>query len=65
MSYTKRNINLEAQRCAEEARMNKTQFTWPIPQDTPQAMIDKLNTAELLVRDVKNQAKIKQKVEDQ
>ena len=41
------------------------QFTWPGPQDTPQAMIDKLNTAELLVRDVKNQAKIRLKVEDQ
>ena len=70
MSYMKAGINLESQRkaqfCAEEKKkMNKKQFTWPTPQDTPQAMIDKLNTAEVLVRDVKNQVMIKQKVNNQ
>ena len=70
MSYMKASINLESQRkaqfCAEEKKkMNKQQFTWPTPQDTPQAMIDKLNTAEVLVRDVKNQVMIKQKVNNQ
>jgi hypothetical protein len=64
----KASINLETQRAAqfsaEEKKMTKKQFTWPVPQDTAQAMIDKLNTAEVLVRDVKNQAMIQLKVNE-
>jgi|TARA_R110000824_G_scaffold98701_3_gene235374 hypothetical protein len=65
----KASINLETQRaaqfCAEEKKkMTKKQFTWPVPQDTAQAMIDKLNTAEVLVRDVKNQAVTQLKVNE-
>tara|TARA_R100000963_G_C4585505_1_gene64728 strand:+ start:243 stop:425 length:183 start_codon:yes stop_codon:yes gene_type:complete len=49
----------------EEAMEQKERtFSWPGPPDVPGVTYNKLETAELLIRDVKNTMKIKMKVDE-